>query len=416
VAALVARHDALRLRFRPGPQGSWEQKCADPRAAVGDPFVWAVDLAGLPSEERTAEIEAHAARAHTSLDASDGPLLRLVLFDGRGDQSCLLFVVHHLAVDWVSWPILLRDLEAAYRQRPFPVPTTSFSRWAQRHAEQAMSSQVAADLEAWLALPPHPRAVPADCASPGTVADERRVCESLDGDETTRLEAALAPRGQRLHVALVAAVALALRRWTGRQRLVVDLEAHGRDHRLADDLDLTGTVGWFTTIVPVPVDLGRTDDPATALDIVEGSLGALPNPSSWGTLRYGHPDADVRRRLAALSPGDVLVNYLGRTDGLVEPSELFGSATPPPGPLCDPGAPRSHVVDVEAWLEGGRLHIEVAYPQGLRARGFGRAFLGDVLEALRHMSRRRAAPARNVEHGEVEEVIAELLRARGSTR
>ncbi len=109
---LLAHHDALRLRFERDGE-SYRQRAVAPDGRV--PFT-RLDLSGIRGEEQVKSLERAAAALQASLDLSEGPLLRVALFDqGRGRPGRLLLTVHHLAVDGVSWRILLEDLETAYR-------------------------------------------------------------------------------------------------------------------------------------------------------------------------------------------------------------------------------------------------------------------------------------------------------------
>ncbi|HIP95963.1 MAG TPA: amino acid adenylation domain-containing protein, partial [Anaerolineae bacterium] len=166
VGHLVAHHDALRLRFTPPapPEsgrekggGEWQQVNAGVDGDV--PFTW-IDLSAMPEAEQRAAIESRAAELQASLDLTAGPLLRVAHFDlGAGRADRLLIVIHHLAIDGVSWRILLQDLQAIYHQLSrgeavrLPPKTTSFQYWARRLAEYAQSEEVRGELAYWLDVP-----------------------------------------------------------------------------------------------------------------------------------------------------------------------------------------------------------------------------------------------------------------------
>jgi len=132
IELLLLQHDALRLRYA-GNHDDWQQTLDAPNGAV--PFE-TVDLSAQAEAEQSALIARHAARLHASLNLQDGPLMRVALFD-RGAQrnSYLFIVVHHLAVDGVSWRILFEDLQSLYwqlsqgRDPQLPAKTTSFRQW-----------------------------------------------------------------------------------------------------------------------------------------------------------------------------------------------------------------------------------------------------------------------------------------------
>ena len=153
--ALLAHHDVLRLRFTETPAG-WQQYivAADNQAAFA-----AIDLSGLPASKQDAALRQAAAAAQNTLDVARGPLMRVLLFDmGDGRANRLLFIVHHLAIDAVSWRILLEDFESAYRQLErgeavrLAAKTTSFKQWAQQLSEAARTSTVREQTGYWLAF------------------------------------------------------------------------------------------------------------------------------------------------------------------------------------------------------------------------------------------------------------------------
>src|SRR5262249_30355438 len=154
---LLAHHDALRLRFVE-EAGTWRQHNAPSEEGV--PFRH-LDLSGVPAAEQAVAVEAACAEAQASLDLAHGPLLRVVYFDsGPGQPGRLLLVIHHLAVDGVSWRVLLEDLLTAYQQLQkgrapqLPPKTTSFRQWATRLVDYARSAEVRREAAFWLARPP----------------------------------------------------------------------------------------------------------------------------------------------------------------------------------------------------------------------------------------------------------------------
>ncbi|HEX2189474.1 MAG TPA: amino acid adenylation domain-containing protein, partial [Longimicrobiaceae bacterium] len=258
LAAVLAHHDALRLRFRRTPAG-WTQAYA---ADAAFPLELA-DLAEVGDAELPGAIQERGAAVQAGLDLERGPLARAALLDfGAGRPQRLLVAVHHLAVDGVSWRVLLEDLETAYRQlsrgAPVALPpkTTPWHAWAERLAEHARGEAVRAEAAFWrdtVAAPSAP--LPTDLAGANVEGSARTVTVSLGAEETRALLREV-PRAQRARVdeALLAALAQAVGEWTGEGGLLLDLEAHGREP-LWEDVDLSRTVGWFTSIHPVRLEV-----------------------------------------------------------------------------------------------------------------------------------------------------------------
>ncbi|MGH7825280.1 MAG: amino acid adenylation domain-containing protein [Candidatus Binatia bacterium] len=328
---LLGHHDALRLRFTHGESG-WQQFNAAPDP--GAPFS-RVDLSTVPESEQGPLMEATAAELQASLNLLEGPLLRVALFElGADKPSRLLIIIHHLAVDGVSWRILLEDLETAYRQInhgesiQLSPKTTSFKLWAARLTEYAQSAVLQKELDYWLARPwtrfsPLPVDFP-EGRSRNTVASARRVSVCLSVEETrTLLQEVPEIHHAQINDVLLTALVRAFSRWTGSPSLLVDLEAHGREE-IYEEVDLSRTMGWFTTIFPVLLSLEEPCHPGEALKSIREQLGRIPNRGiGYGSLRFLSRDAAVAAMLKRLPQPEVSFNYLGQFDQVFTETSLF---------------------------------------------------------------------------------------------
>ncbi|MFQ3633047.1 amino acid adenylation domain-containing protein, partial [Roseiflexus sp.] len=366
VARLVEHHDALRLRFACN-QESWQQTNAgfDSDAPPPEAQVEWVDLSACTSAELPAAIEAAAAHIQSSLNITQGPIARVAYFHcGAAGADRLLIVVHHLAVDGVSWQILLEDLQTAYRHLAagdlvhLPPKTTSFRAWAERLTTYASSEEISSELDYWRALYPLPGIPGLDRMTPESNLERlaRRVQVALSASETeTLLREAPTASGAEVQDVLLTALAQTLVRWIGRRPVAVTLEAHGREP-LFDDLDLSRTVGWFTTIFPVLLDPGPTDDPIAALKAIKEQVRRVPRRGiGYGVLRY----------LSAALPEEPLppisFNYFGQVDRSFTADMLVAPARERRGPEQDPDSPRAHLIDVTAVVVDGCLDTEWTY-------------------------------------------------------
>ncbi|GAA1979887.1 non-ribosomal peptide synthase/polyketide synthase [Kitasatospora viridis] len=378
--ALLEHHDALRLRFTQEPDG-WRQ--FNPPPAPGDQVLTGHDLTGLTPPQADAELERVADRLHRGFDLAHGPLLRAALFTGHPDgHPLLLLVAHHLAVDAVSWRILSDDLETAYQQarRGEPVAlgerTTSFRDWARRLADHVREGGLDHELPHWerLAAEPGPTG-PTARTVPAAAGPAAALTVELDREHTAALlRAAPAAYRTRVNDVLLAALALALaRRDGGDGRIRLDLEGHGREE-LLDGVDLTRTVGWFTTVQPVELtveDPGQVDgerDWRALVKSVRRQLRAVPgNGIGFGALRtFGPPE--VRERLGALGQAELVFNYLGQWDARPQHAGPAPDADRPAaatglvlaelgsvGEHHDPRDPGSHPLEVVGAVQDGRL-------------------------------------------------------------
>ena len=391
---LHAHHDALRLRFeqaeqRPPSAQGWQQFNAPPHSDA--PLIW-LDLSVLPEAERVIAIESTAAVLQASLNLAQGSLLRAAYFDwGDGRPGRLLLVIHHLAMDGISWRILLEDFQAIYEQLSqgqapqLPLKTTAFRDWARRLVEHAGSEQVREELNYWLTLAEGCEThLPLESNGENAEASAQSVTVGLTVEETEALLQGV-PQAHHTEIndALLAALAKALTQWTGAPAVLVDLEGHGREH-IADDVDVSRTVGWFTTIYPVRLN-APTGKPDQALQAMKNELRRIPGHGlSYGLLRY-LGDGPIREQLRTLPQAEVSFNYLGQMDGAMGESESFAPAPESRGPEHSPRGKRTHLIDINGGVVGGQLQMEWAFSANLHRQETVERVANDFVAALREI-------------------------------
>jgi amino acid adenylation domain-containing protein/non-ribosomal peptide synthase protein (TIGR01720 family) len=393
VQQLLVHHDALRLRFVRQPDG-WQQVNALPDQTLP---VTRVDLSALPKAEQTAAIEAAATELQASLSLESGPIVRVALFDlGSNQPNRLLFVIHHLAVDGVSWRILLEDLQTGYQQlsrqeaMKLPPKTTSFQNWAQCLSEYAQSPALEQELDYWLdssrsAVAPLPVDYPAG-KDAKTVTSACNVSVYLSAEETRALLQEV-PKAYHTQIndVLLTALVQTFAQWSGTRCLLVDLEGHGREEIL-EAVDLSRTVGWFTTIFPVLLELQKADAPGEALKSVKEQLRRIPHRGiGYGLLRYLKEDGAITEKLRSLPQAEVSFNYLGQFDQVVSPDALFQLAKESTGPEHSHLGSRSHLLDVNAFVAGGQLQLGWTYSSNLHQRATIEGLAQDFVAALRSL-------------------------------
>jgi non-ribosomal peptide synthase protein (TIGR01720 family) len=371
VVHLLRHHDALRLRFTQDAEGQWRQTFADLDDAV--PFSF-IDLSDRDPDAQRAAIEAQVAELQASLDLAQGPLLRVAYFSrGEGQSDRLFLVIHHLAVDGVSWRILFEDLQTAYaqllqgREVRLPAKTTSFKQWAENLLAYAQSGALQEEAAYWTAVAAHaPADPPTDYpagADPGAEADTRSVVVSLNAAETLALlQEVPAIYGTEINDVLLTALAQTFADTLKMNDLLVDLEGHGRSD-LFDDVDIARTVGWFTTLYPVQLRANARGSDEN-LKMTKEQLRRIPNHGlGFGLLRYLQPEAAPV--LAGMTPPRVAFNYLGRFDQLLTENPAFRQAPESAGASQSPRNPRQHWIDVNGGIGEGRLRVEWRYSSRL---------------------------------------------------
>ncbi|HEY2194794.1 MAG TPA: non-ribosomal peptide synthase/polyketide synthase, partial [Actinomycetospora sp.] len=393
LAAVVEHHDALRMRFE-HRDGRWYQDNA-PVEPVD--LLRRHHLSTLDPDGQAACVRQVTDDVHAGFDLSRPPLLAAALFDlGTARRPVLLLAIHHLVVDGVSWRILLEDLDSAYRQalrgRPVElgVKSTAFRDWAMRLCEHARAGGFDDELGHWTGQAAADPALPTDGDGPSTTASERSVTVHLDPDLTRALLQDV-PGAFRTQIndVLLAALGRVLGQWTGRDQVLVDLEGHGRED-LFDDVDLSRTVGWFTTMFPIALDVLSGDDWGATLKAVKEQLRAVPRRGlGYGALRY----LTEAGRVADGPTPQISFNYLGQfdwstgdDDGLLRGLRggLAGNA--------HPAARRAHLLDVVGRVEHGCLEIDWNYSAGVHDETTVRSLAEQMLSALRAIIGHCAAP------------------------
>jgi amino acid adenylation domain-containing protein/non-ribosomal peptide synthase protein (TIGR01720 family) len=368
---LAEHHDVLRTRwFRDG--SGWRAVIAPEED--GD-LLWTVDLSGRDPASAMLAMEAESARLQASFDLAGGPLLRGALFDFGGMQPPqLLLTIHHLVVDAVSWGVLVHDLATAYgellrgRAPELPAKTASFQEWA-RHLEARVAAIEPAEKEMWRdrvsgLAPARLRLDHPD--GPNVVGSTGEVSFELDEQTSTAIVETIVHE-QDLHPneALLAILGLALGEIGEGRDLVLDVEGHGREPG-ESGLELSRTVGWFTTMFPVVVEPGA--DVASVLLAVREQMRAAPdNGIGYGLLRYLGAPADAQP-LRDAPQAEVVFNYLGRYEGSLGGSGDIEPAEGPVGPLRSPGGALRHLVETQAYVTDGRVRVDVVYSEGLHER------------------------------------------------
>ncbi|MCP3804374.1 amino acid adenylation domain-containing protein [Allokutzneria sp. A3M-2-11 16] len=353
LVAVIGHHDALRMRFR-FVDGEWVQD----NAPIGDvePFSDAA-----PDE---------------AFDLGAGQLLRAKLLDAR----TVLLTAHHLVVDGVSWRIIAEDLETAYRQAfrgsaiHIGPKTTSFREWSRLLTEHTLDGGFADERRYWTES--SECELPADFDGANLASSMREVTVRLSTTETDALLRSV-PEAYRTQVndVLLAALGRVLGDWTGDERVLLALEGHGREE-LFDGVDLSRTVGWFTTMFPVSLRLPDSGW-GEVLKSIKEQLRAVPRRGiGYGALRYLGEDAAL-----AAAPW-VSFNYLGRFDSRQGALALD----------TDPDAPRAHVLDVVGMVEKGELAFTWYYSDALHSAETVRTLAGAMLAALQEIITHCAAP------------------------
>ncbi|MDR6605730.1 non-ribosomal peptide synthetase [Pseudomonas synxantha] len=393
--AVIEQHDALRLRFS-NLAGQWQ---AMHQSVFDAPVLWQVRVSSM---DKCAALFADAQR---SLDLEEGPLLRVLLVDGPEGQQRLFIAIHHLVVDGVSWRVLLDDLQTVYRQLDaqqsvkLPAKTSAFKDWAARLQAYAGSESLREELGWWQAQLAGPSAeLPCDRPEGGRQNRHAQTVSVRLDSERTRQLLQQAPSAYRTQVndLLLTALARVLCRWNGQPSALIQLEGHGRE-ALFDDIDLTRTVGWFTSAYPLrltPSNIEEAAGQGASIKAIKEQLRAVPHKGlGYGVLRY-LADDQSRYSMAALPVAPITFNYLGQFDQSFGADALFHPLDEAIGATHDANALLPNELSVDSQVYGGELVLRWTFsaerfdPQTINE--LADAYLGELQSLIGHCLREDA--------------------------
>ena len=425
IQQLLSHHDALRLRFVHEETG-WKQFHVD---GEEDSIFFYQDLSHLAPAEQKTVFETTVSELQSSINLSNGPLVRIALFHfGASERDQLLVIGHYLIIDGFSWRILLQDLQDAYRQLSdgeivrLPTKTTSFQSWSERMLRAARAEEVRKDLDYWLTEPRQQVGrLPLDRTEGSNVESSvGTISTSLSVEETTALLREVpAAYHSEITDALLTALMWAISRWTGEHSLFVDLESHGRSDMLLGE-DLSRTIGRMTYRAPAWLEMNGTQEPGQALKSVKEQLRRFHNVSvSYGLLRYQSADADTVRKLSVVPQPDLYFNYVGQLDQFISASLSLEATRQLLTAVRRTNNQRPYLLDISAMILDGKLQCIWEYSTNVHDEttiaDLAESFMNDLRELITHCQSPDAGgytpsdfPSMEFDQQELDDLIAKI--------
>ncbi len=304
----------------------------------------------------------------------------------------VLIVVHHLAVDMVSWYALLEDLQTAYQQVSqhsvikLPAKTSSFKHWAEKLSLYANSTLMTQEADYWLnqdwsAVKP----LPIDyLAAENLEADTAEIEVGLSERETSTLLKDIGDvyRAQITEI-LLTALAYAIQKWSKTNLVLVSLEGHGREE-LFEDVDLSRTVGWFTTIYPVILKLPITNNIEETIKAVKEQLRGIPKRGiGYGLLRYLSKDPSIMKQISLFPEPEISFNYLGQMDQLLPEESLLRMANESSGEVHGLANKRRHSLEINGLIRDARLRFYWYYNTKIHQTATIKTVAEELINAMR---------------------------------
>jgi amino acid adenylation domain-containing protein/non-ribosomal peptide synthase protein (TIGR01720 family) len=366
------------------------------------------DFSLSTAENIDAEISVVAKRAQASLTVQTGNLLRAVLFKmPEGHANRLLLIVHHLVIDGISWRILLEDLESLLVQHTQKLPlqlkpkTSSFAQWTTALSQYANSQRALNDLPYWQtqvnqSVPKLPIDLSADL-SKNTLDSTLHLESSLDAEMTQALLTEV-PKVYRTQIndILMTALVTALGRWTQLQEFEISLEGHGRED-LFDELDMTRTLGWFTSLFPVRLSYRQEEDLGQTIGRIKQRMRNIPtNGLTYGLLRYLNTSEQTRHSLTQVAPSPISFNYLGQFDQGAQGQLLLDEAKGDTGSDIGSAGQRQALIDINSRISSGQFFLNISFSKNIYAaktiEQFSALYLNELRNIVRHCAERQATP------------------------
>ncbi|MCW3072741.1 MAG: non-ribosomal peptide synthetase [Bacteroidetes bacterium] len=360
---LQDHHDALRMTFS-GEEGNVDQYNREAGQELG--LITAV----LPAENFAEELSAHAQKLHKSIDMKNGPLMKLGLFKSdKGDR--LVIVIHHLVIDGISWRILFEDIGILHKQHtegmPLSLPpkSDSFKSWAQKLSEYANTPKFLKERSYWEAMEKSGAGALFNTGNNYNASEgHTEVIRFRLNEEQTKLLITDANKAYSTEIndLLLAAFGMAMRSLFNCHKLQIAMEGHGREELMAD-VDISRTIGWFTSLFPVVLDMSYTADLSRQLREVKETLHRLPNKGiGYWMLKY-LTKPELRGELKFdLSP-EIAFNYLGQFDADV--SQLGFEIREDIAVRLREETAKKYVLDITGRIVNHELEIFIEYNSAL---------------------------------------------------
>lgn len=364
--AILEQHDALRLIF-PIEDG---KRIQQHNMQINSEAVVHYFESGPLNEEAFVElIEKEATIAQAAFNLTEGPLVKLLYFAHPMQEDRILFIVHHLVIDGVSWRILMEDFTLAFNQISagkqtisLPAKSSSYKQWAHALKEHASSKKMEDEAAFWLAMNQQVQnQIIAEIPSGSNrEQDMATITVSLNSAQTGNLlQTILKKYNAQINDILLTALLMGYARWKGGRSLLIHLENHGREP-FNNTIDLSRTIGWFTSIYPLYLDFGKKYEMADQINTIKEQIAQIPSKGmGYGVLRFNN--SMFAKEVKKLDTIGLLFNYLGQFDAQVEGEQNFTPADQAVGPDRGLELNRMSLIDVSGSIASGKLTMHFIY-------------------------------------------------------
>ena len=359
---IVEHHDALRMVYN-----IENERVIQYNRGIEGQLMDFEDIDLSKEVDCASRIKEEANRAQSGINLAEGPLVKLRLFKTtQGDH--LLIIIHHLVVDGVSWRIILEDFATGYLQASkgqdivFQDKTNSFKDWTQKLNAYAVGGKLEEQEKYWeKVLRNEILPLPKDgVVKENRIKDSSDITLELSEEETEKLlKDVNTAYNTQINDILISALGLALKEWCGNDKFLIGLEGHGRED-IIEGIDINRTVGWFTSVYPIVLNMAKNGDITYSIKSVKDELNRIPNKGiGYGMLEFLSPD----RTKGALQFGkkpEISFNYLGQFDQDIK-TEVFNISKYSTGDSVSPYMERRCSLDINGLVKDSRLRLTLNY-------------------------------------------------------
>ncbi|PEU19965.1 non-ribosomal peptide synthetase, partial [Bacillus wiedmannii] len=407
---IMEHHDALRMIYTE-KDGEIIQYNRGHDEKLFDLYIY--DVKGIENkEEKVYEV---ATSIQKEMSIKEGKLVKLCIFrSDEGDH--LLIAIHHLVVDGVSWRIIFEDLETLYSQMEkgekleIGLKTDSYKEFASKLKVYSMSKKLLREREYWTSIskesipfiPKKKEGVQNNFENSGTVS------VSLDKETTTSLlRKTNRAYNTEINDILLAALVVGVRELTGENKLKVNMEGHGREDVL-ENIDINRTVGWFTTMYPVLLDIGEETELSTNIKTVKEILRKIPNKGiGYGVLKHLAKDKELLKD--ERSP--ISFNYLGDMDQDINRGE-FSASKLSIGETVGKKIARNTSIEMNLMVLNGELVIhttfnELEYSENM-IKDLNQKYKENLKKIIKHCTNKAESERTPFDYGDTKITLEEL--------
>ncbi|WP_198315810.1 non-ribosomal peptide synthetase [Chitinophaga tropicalis] len=380
VQQLILHHDALRFTYTKKETG-WQQMYSEELC-----LPVTIDLSTVVEEALAARINEYCEQGQQQLDITAGKLVNILHIITPASHNRLFIAVHHLAIDGVSWRILLEDLEMLLQdtEAVLAEKTSSYRQWYAALEQYGQSPALLAQLSYWQHIMKAARSLPVDRNEGQMLLTKETSSFSIHLDTTvTRSLLHEVPQAYNTEIndILLSALALTLHEWTGYQQITIGLEGHGRES-LWPGVDTSRTTGWFTTLYPVLLDMKRKD---AVIVSVKEQLRQVPDKGAgFGVLRYIRKEPSLQ----GILPWNILFNYLGQFDNISDEESLLAAADEYAGNEVSGNFPIRELISINSMIQDGELTFHWTYScrhyEDSTVQSLAAIYINHLQELIRH--------------------------------